>query len=287
MKRIDLAALTVLLLLAQSPAFAATKTFPVQERHVVVDENGTHVEPRTRPVGFEFRIVSDDRGELPESRRDGRPFAAAEPGERFTIRLRNPLPVRVAVNVSVDGLNSISGKPSGIADGEKWMLEPYGTLELRGWQVSGDEARRFFFTDKPKSYAKWREDQVGKELSANCGVIGAAFFWSQAELDQYYAERPEYRYTMRYLQPAFAEDRASAGAARSAAPAPGAAMKQEAGTGMGERESHPTTEVSFSYDTGMYRVSQAVVLYYDFAPKPPVPNPFPELSYAPEMPVVR
>ena len=54
----------------------------------------------------------------------------------------------------------------------------------------------------------------------------------------------------------------------------------------GERESHPTTQVAFNYDTGMYRASQAVLIYYDFRKPTPAPNPFPGLSYAPEMPAI-
>jgi len=52
---------------------------------------------------------------------------------------------------------------------------------------------------------------------------------------------------------------------------------------MGERESHPTQMVELNVDSGMYRVKQAIVIYYDFA-EVPTPNPFPEISYAPEMP---
>jgi hypothetical protein len=66
--------------------------------------------------------------------------------------------------------------------------------------------------------------------------------------------------------------------------APAAPQAQEqAGTGMGERESNPTTEVAFHYDTGMYSLDQAVVIYYDFAATPS-PNPFPAIAYSPEMP---
>jgi len=59
--------------------------------------------------------------------------------------------------------------------------------------------------------------------------------------------------------------------------------KDVAGTGMGERESNPTISVHFDYDTGMYRLSEALVIYYDFADLS-TPNPFPALSFAPDMP---
>jgi hypothetical protein len=157
--------------------------------------------------------------------------------------------------------------------------------------VNGEEARRFFFTEKPKSYAQWRGDELGKDLAANCGVIGAAYFWSQKELDAYYEAHPQYRYPVcampclsakgqAFHEKAFGASSMSVGAL--AAPRP-ASPEQQAGTGMGERESNPTQLVAFDFDTGMYRLSQAIVLYYDFA-EVPTPNPFPALSYAPEMP---
>jgi hypothetical protein len=63
-----------------------------------------------------------------------------------------------------------------------------------------------------------------------------------------------------------------------------AAKEYNAGTGMGEAGYHPTTEVAFNYDEGMYDPDQALVVLYDFAPAPAQPNPFPGLSYAPVMP---
>ena len=283
-----------LVALTAFPARAAVKDHKVKYLQSIYQDGVLSQQARRDAFGFRVEIVSDTEGAKSETTRHGRPFVTALPGERYSIRLYNPLPVRVAVNLTVDGLNSISGQPSGVSDGQKWVIDPYGTVTIPGWQVTGGEARRFFFTDKPKSYAKWRGDMTGKDLSANCGVIGAAYFWSQAELDQYYAAHPTYRYTRNYY-PYDRAKRASSGLA-SNAPAPAAQaseamadgsraeMKKEvAGTGMGERESHPTYEVSFNYDTGMYDVSQAVVIYYDFD-HAPVPNPFPDMSYAPEQP---
>lgn len=292
--------LAVLLALAATAAQAADKNYNVKYRLAVMGDNGLTHETRRQIYGFRVEIVDDMEGIKPEASKYGRPFITAAKGENYSVRLYNPLPVRVAVNLTVDGLNSITGKPCGITDGEKWMIDPYSSVTIPGWQVSGADARRFFFTDKPKSYAKWRGDMLGKDLSANCGVIGAAYFWNQQELDQYYDEHPIYRYTHNLAPYSGTTDRAekkaqeapsSAGAGAPAmqndlqadqsmaAPVP----QEQAGTGMGDRESHPTYQVSFDYDTGMYSLNQAVVIYYDFA-KTPAPNPFPDLSYSPEMP---
>jgi hypothetical protein len=190
-------------------------------------------------------------------------------------------------------LNSLTGKPSGITDGAKWLIEPYRSIEIRGWQVSANETRRFFFTDKPTSYAQWRGEHLGKDLAANCGVIGAAFFWSQKDLNRYYDDRPQVRYTQIYspvassgarLQNSPPEAKKSFSSTRGIAPSEVAdAATPQAGTGMGAVESHPTEMIDFDYDTGMYKARQAVLIYYDFVHEP-TPNPFPDMSYAPEMP---
>jgi hypothetical protein len=279
-----------LLVLAASNTLAAEKTYEVKNRVAIMEDGQCRHETRRVPRGFRIKIVNDEEGIKPESAQNGRPFITARKGERYSVRLYNPLPVRVAVNLTVDGLNSITGKPSGISDGHKWMIDPHSFITVPGWQVNGAEARRFFFTDKPKSYAQWRGETMGRDLAANCGVIGAAFFWNQGELDRYYDAHPIYRHARRAKPYRFSAEK-SMGALSSGAPSNarqeaadslGAEPQEQAGTGMGERESHPTVQVAFHYDTGMYKLSQALVVYYGFESKP-VPNPFPDLGYAPEM----
>jgi hypothetical protein len=300
--------LVAVLTLAASNAQAALKDRNVQYRQAIMQDGQVIHETHHRSYGFLVEIVNDSEGVKPETFKNGRPFVAASKGERYSVRLYNPLPVRVAVNLTVDGLNSITGKPSGIADGEKWMIEPFSSITIPGWQVNNGEARRFFFTEKPKSYAKWRGDETGKDLAANCGVIGAAYFWNQQELDQYYNDHPIYRYSQQpvpytgtYLghdakirpvpggnvQGAMASNDLSASSPSAPQAMDDIEMKksepkEQAGTGMGERQSNPTYQVEFNYNTGMYSLSQAVVIYYDFV-KVSTPNPFPGDGFAPEM----
>ena len=284
--------LALALLGAAPGAQAAVKARTVEYHLAVMQDDRLVYENRRQPTGFRVEVLDDDEGVKPEALQSGKPFVAALSGERYSVRLYNPLPVRVAVNLTVDGLNSITGKPCGVSDGEKWMIDPYGSITIPGWQVSGGEARRFFFTPKPKSYAKWRGDETGLNLSANCGVIGAAYFWNQAELDQYYEDHPIYRYIhhprLSASRAGACDDLAAQGAPAPSAEAPENEMKkdapeEQAGTGMGESESNPTIQVAFDYDTGMYSPDQAVVIYYDFA-KVESPNPFPEDGYAPQEP---
>ena len=285
--KVTVSSLVALMVLAGSSALAAEMNYDVRVRKAILEDGRLRHEVARVPMGFRMEVVDDSEAAKAESWKEGRPFVTAHPQERYSVRLTNPLPVRVAVNLTVDGLNSISGKPSGISDGQKWVIEPYGTVVIPGWQVSGGEARRFFFTDKPKSYAQWRGEALGRDLAANCGVIGAAYFWNQGELDRYYDDHPQVinRRPISYsLNGAKTSNRAADAPAPASMDSASRAEEpeQQAGTGMGERQDHPTYEVDFKFDTGMYRLSQALVLYYDFG-KSQTPNPFPALSYAPEM----
>ncbi len=271
-------ALIVVIILGAGALTAATVPYTFQARTKIV--GGDRVRYEVRPYTYHFRVevLSDETGPKRESVRDGKPFIEAVPQERYAVRLYNPLPVRVGVNLTIDGLSSISGKPVGPSKGKKWIIQPHSFVTIRGWQVTGDDARRFFFTSKEDSYAAWRSNAWGRDLSVNCGVIGAAYFWSKDDMEDWLEAHPVY-------EPVYRDEIAQDGMSRSKAGVPAPSVeRQQAGTGMGERESHPVRNVEFHYDTGMYKASQAAVIFYDFAATPPRPRPFAD-EYAPEMPM--
>ncbi len=101
---------------------------------------------------------------------DGRWYVEAFKGREYAIRLRNPYGVRVAVALSVDGLNTIDARHTTASDARKWVLGPYETVTISGWQTSRTEARRFEFTTEEQSYAQ----ALGR--GGNLGVIAAVFF---------------------------------------------------------------------------------------------------------------
>ena len=78
--------------------------------------------------------------------------------------------VRVAVALSVDGLNTIDASHVSAADARKWVLGPHETVTISGWQVNQAQARRFEFTTEQRSYAQ----ALGK--TDNLGVITAVLF---------------------------------------------------------------------------------------------------------------
>src|SRR5512134_2900163 len=124
--------------------------------------------PRPQPPGDVDILVND----VPQHRyaHHGRWYVEAIKGREYAIRLRNPYGVRVAVALSVDGLNTIDARQTTAADARKWVLGPYETVTISGWQTSQLEARRFEFTTEARSYGQ----ALGK--TANLGMISAVLF---------------------------------------------------------------------------------------------------------------
>jgi hypothetical protein len=100
----------------------------------------------------------------------GRRYIEALKGAEYELRIRNPLGVRVAVALAVDGMNTIDARRSSAWNASKWVIEPYQSITIRGWQMSSERARRFYFTSERDSYGA----KLGQ--TANLGIISAVFF---------------------------------------------------------------------------------------------------------------
>src|SRR5215468_4340360 len=120
-------------------------------------------------TGYSADVLVDG-SPVPEYASRGRVYIEAVKGREFTIRLTNPTSGRVAVALSVDGRNVVDARRTSERDAAKWVLDPGQTIEIPGWQISGQTARKFFFTETSRSYAKWLGD------TANVGTIEAVFF---------------------------------------------------------------------------------------------------------------
>lgn len=119
--------------------------------------------------GFRVEILVGGRP-LPQYTAYGTSYVEALKSKEYEIRLHNPLPVRVAVALSVDGLNTIDARHTAAASARKWVIGPYETITISGWQTSLTHARRFYFTSEEASYAQW----LGK--TEDLGIISAVFF---------------------------------------------------------------------------------------------------------------
>jgi hypothetical protein len=166
---------------------------------------------------------------------DGRWYIEALKGREYAIRLRNPYGVRVAVALSVDGLNTIDARQTTAARARKWVLDPYETVVISGWQTSSSEARRFEFTTEPRSYAQ----ALGSP--ENIGIISAVFF---RERQAPHLADPQSESSSAAQPPA-----AIAGAVPAPSAKAGGAARNEAAagdyaaTGMGRATEHNVTQV--------------------------------------------
>ena len=188
----------------------------------------------------------------PRYAHEGRWYVEARKGREYAIRLRNPYPVRVAVALSVDGLNTIDARETTAADARKWVLGPYETVTISGWQSSQLEARRFEFTTEAGSYGQ----ALGK--TANLGVISAVFFKERVGVAMQEKSKDE-RNRQSAAPPSSAPTEQAAGSANAKR-----ADDDFAATGMGRRTGHAVTQVWLNLED---IPAQTVNIRYEFRPQ--------------------
>lgn len=190
-----------------------------------------------RREGFGLSVVVDGC-ESSEFHHNGKIYVEALRGRDFTVRLSNPTSERIAVALSVDGRNVVDAKRTSARGAAKWVLSPGQTVEIPGWQVSGETSRKFFFTETARSYAKWLGD------TRNVGTIEAVFF------------REKQRWPSPLAVDGGAESAApqapeeSSSLRRDAPPAAGTVRERKeadrfAATGIGERTEFPVRWIDF------------------------------------------
>lgn len=145
-----------------------------QSVEAIGDDRGSvaeavYPEPVVAENGFSVEVIVDGRP-ISEYEGRGRRYVEALENAEYELRIHNPLGARVAVALAVDGLNTIDARHTSAWDAHKWVIEPYGTIHVRGWQMSSENARRFYFTTERDSYGA----KLGQ--TANLGVISAVFF---------------------------------------------------------------------------------------------------------------
>jgi hypothetical protein len=218
-----------------------------------------------RPIvdrGFEVQLLVDDRP-LEEYYARGRKYVEAREGAEYEVRVRNPLPYRVAVSLSVDGLNTIDARHTTAWNASKWVIEPYGTITVGGWQMSSERARRFYFTSERDSYGA----KLGQ--TANLGIVSAVFFRELNRPVPITPPRPIYKDDGRRSRDSVEKSEApSAGASAqdsakrqgSIAPAPD---DEYAATGIGRSVRNDVRWVNMELDS---RTAGEVMIRYEYYP---------------------
>ena len=182
----------------------------------------------------------------------GRWYVEALKGREYAIRLRNPYPVRVAVALSVDGLNTIDARETSAKGARKWVLGPYETVTISGWQTSQTHARAFEFTTEERSYGQ------ALRKTANLGIISAAFFRERTPVYSLNQDRQEPKAES---MPAAPPSAPPAAAERSQNKA---AADEYAATGMGRSRDHAVQQVWLDLEDAP---AATVNIRYEFRPQ--------------------
>ncbi len=235
---------------------------------VVAALAGTTYGASTR--GFSLEVLLDG-GVRPEYRARGTVYVEAVRGRPYVLRITNPLPCWVGVALAVDGLNTIDARRTDARSASKWLLRPYETIEIPGWQVNGSDARQFFFTGERGSYGAW----LGK--TENLGVIEAVFYRQKPRPIEYmhHPAAPDMEGRAQEVgsdsgggpggapgEVSGAEPRAER--MKGAAPSPQASGKlsdEYAATGIGERRRHEVERMDMDLED---RPAAVVRIRYEF-----------------------
>jgi len=192
--------------------------------------------------GFGMSVLVDD-AQRPEYVARGTVYVEALHGANYALRITNPTPDRVAVALSVDGLNTIDAKHTDPWHAAKWVLEPYESTVISGWQVNDRTARSFFFSTETNSYGA----AIGQ--TTNLGVIEAVF---------YRERRPKIDVYAAPMEKSQGGSRAPSAAAQ---PAP---SDDYAATGMGRRTQHEIEMVDIDLEPAP---AGSLRIRYEFRPQ--------------------
>jgi len=225
MNRTRLVSIAVALLLTTAPA--------------IVAQDSSADRLTKRYSAFEVDVLVNGRP-LREYYERGRTYIEAVHGAEYELQVRNSSPERVAVALSVDGLNTIDARHTSAWNASKWVIEPYQTITISGWQVSSERARRFYFTNERDSYGA----KLGQ--TDNLGVISAVFFREKRRFDPLTPPQPITR-----------DNKDSEMSARAQA----APRQADAATGIGRNVHHDVRWVDMDLDS---RAAGEVTIKYEY-----------------------
>jgi hypothetical protein len=217
---------------------------------------------RTFARSYQMEVIVNGRP-LEEYYARGRTYVEALQGAEYELRVRNSSPDRVAVALAVDGLNTIDARHTSAWNASKWVIEPYQTITISGWQMSSERARHFYFTNERDSYGA----KLGQ--TANLGVISAVFFRERGRITPVTPPKPIYRdrdsdesmKSQESPSPSAKSSGDAAGAARNKrgiAPAPD---DDYAATGIGRSVRHDVRWVDMDLDS---RPAGEVTVRYEY-----------------------
>ena len=105
-------------------------------------------------------------------------FIEGKKGSEYTVKLKNQSSTRVLAVLSIDGLDVLKGKSAELAD-NGYIINPYSSIEIKGYRITDNDVASFIFQNKKDSYAA----TTGKEN--NVGVIGVRYYGERVESEPY------------------------------------------------------------------------------------------------------
>jgi len=174
----------------------------------------------------------------------GQTFVLGRFGQRYAIRIHNPLDVRVEAVVTVDGRDVVSGRRGDFVSNRGYVIAARDSLVIEGFRTSLDEVAAFRFVDPEDSYSARRG------TPENVGVIGVALFEERAP-----------QVVARKDAPRAEADRAAPRKPSSSAPE---GRAQNLGTEFGEARTSRVREVRFERRSPR-NPSRLITLRYDDA----------------------
>ena len=118
----------------------------------------------------DFVEVSVDGASLRKFPYNGSVYVEAAEAREYAIVVRNPFDHKVAVAVTVDGLNSIDGNASTAKAAKKWLINPKSQVTIKGWQMKSQSMSHFMFTNQSNAF----DQRTGR--SENLGNIRVVYF---------------------------------------------------------------------------------------------------------------
>ncbi|MCA9052831.1 MAG: hypothetical protein KDA75_03295 [Planctomycetaceae bacterium] len=102
---------------------------------------------------------------------DGRAFAQFREGQHYAIRIKNDSPIDVGVELSIDGINSLTlSQVESYRRIGKWVIPAGKSGLIRGWQTERSAEERFLVTSAEQGVAA----ALGRPQEI--GMISAAFY---------------------------------------------------------------------------------------------------------------
>jgi len=181
----------------------------------------------------------------------GKCYIEAQKGKEYTISLTNNSSRRIAVALSVDGLNSIDAKHVSPSKSSKWVIGPWRTVNITGWQVNRNKAKKFYFTTEDDSYGA----ALGQ--TKNLGIISAVVFREKVRCQEKEIQTPP------LCNAGSADSRKSKSQARIESECSRALNDDYAATGMGRAVDNRVRRVKLELEP---RPCQVVNYRYEFRP---------------------